>query len=73
MNLMNDINTSDPEIAKAIKDELNRQETGVELIPSENDVSRAVLQAMGSIFTNKYSEGYPHKRYYGGNQFVDIT
>ena len=72
MNLMNDINTSDPEIAKAIKDELNREEEGVELIPSENNVSKAVLQAMGSVFTNKYSEGYSHKRYYGGQEFVDI-
>jgi glycine hydroxymethyltransferase len=68
---MNDINSSDPEIAKAIKNELKRQEEGVELIPSENYVSRAVLQATGSIFTNKYSEGYPRKRYYGGQQFVD--
>jgi glycine hydroxymethyltransferase len=68
---MNDIN-DDPKIAKAIKDELKRQEEGVELIPSENNVSRAVLQAMGSVFTNKYSEGYPHKRYYGGQEFVDV-
>ena len=72
MNLMNDINTSDPEIAKAIKNELKREEEGVELIPSENNVSRAVLQAMGSVFTNKYSEGYPHKRYYGGQMYVDV-
>ena len=69
---MNDINDSDPEIAKAIKNELKREEEGVELIPSENNVSRAVLQAMGSVFTNKYSEGYPHKRYYGGQEFVDV-
>lgn len=72
MNLMNDINKSDPEIAQTIKDELKREEQGVELIPSENNVSRAVLQAMGSVFTNKYSEGYPHKRYYGGQKFVDV-
>ncbi len=71
MNLMNDINSSDPEIAKLILGELKREEEGVELIPSENNVSRAVLQAMGSVFTNKYSEGYPHKRYYGGQHFVD--
>jgi glycine hydroxymethyltransferase len=72
MNLMNDINKSDPKIAEAIKNELKREEEGVELIPSENNVSRAVLQAMGSVFTNKYSEGYPHKRYYGGQEFVDV-
>lgn len=72
MNLMNDIKKSDPKVAKAIKDEIRRIETGVELIPSENDVSKAVLQAMGSVFTNKYSEGYPHKRYYGGQEFVDV-
>ena len=72
MDLMNDINTSDPQIAGAIKNELKREEEGVELIPSENNVSRAVLQAMGSVFTNKYSEGYPHKRYYGGQEFVDV-
>ncbi len=69
---MNDLKKSDPEIAKAIRDEIKRIETGVELIPSENDVSKAVLQAMGSVFTNKYSEGYPHKRYYGGQEFVDV-
>ncbi len=72
MNWMNNINDSDPEIAQAIKNELKREEEGVELIPSENNVSRAVLQAMGSVFTNKYSEGYPHKRYYGGQEFVDV-
>ena len=72
MNLINDINESDPQIAGAIKNELKREEEGVELIPSENNVSKAVLQAMGSVFTNKYSEGYPHKRYYGGQEFVDV-
>ena len=71
MNLMNDINKSDPEIAKLIKAELKREEQGVELIPSENNISRAVMQAMGSVFNNKYSEGYPRKRYYGGQEFVD--
>lgn len=69
---MNDINSSDPEIAEAIRNELKREEEGVELIPSENNVSKAVLQAMGSVFTNKYSEGYPKKRYYGGQEFVDV-
>ena len=72
MKLMNDINASDPEIAQSIKNEIKREEEGVELIPSENNVSKAVLQAMGSVFTNKYSEGYPHKRYYGGQEFVDV-
>ena len=69
---MNDINDSDPEVANLIKKELVRQEEGVELIPSENYTSRAVLQAVGSVFTNKYSEGYPAKRYYGGNEIVDV-
>jgi len=62
---------SDPEIANTIKSELKRQEEGLEMIPSENNVSKPVLQAMGSIFTNKYSEGYPRKRYYGGQENVD--
>jgi len=68
---MNDLKKDDPSVAKTIKSELKRQEEGIELIPSENYVSKAVLQAMASIFTNKYSEGYPHKRYYGGQKFVD--
>lgn len=68
---MTHIKQIDPEIHDLILQELNRIETGVELIPSENFVSRAVLQAMGSIFTNKYSEGYPKRRYYGGQEFVD--
>lgn len=61
----------DSEIAKALEDELNRQRYGLELIPSENFASPAVLEALGSVMNNKYSEGYPHKRYYGGNEFVD--
>ncbi|MFH1848666.1 MAG: serine hydroxymethyltransferase [archaeon] len=61
----------DSQVAKLIDNELGRIRSGVELIPSENFVSVSVLTAMGSVFTNKYSEGYPHKRYYGGNQFVD--
>ncbi|MEA2037200.1 MAG: serine hydroxymethyltransferase [Nanoarchaeota archaeon] len=69
---MDDINKVDFEVAETIKNELKREEEGVELIPSENNVSKAVLQAMGSVFTNKYSEGYPHKRYYGGQEFVDV-
>ncbi|MEO8884288.1 MAG: serine hydroxymethyltransferase, partial [Devosia sp.] len=64
---------SDPEIADAIKLELGRQQHEIELIASENIVSRAVLEAQGSIMTNKYAEGYPGKRYYGGCQFVDIA
>ncbi len=62
---------TDPEIAQAIADEVHRQATGLELIPSENFVSEAVLEAMGSVFTNKYAEGYPGKRYYGGCEFAD--
>lgn len=61
----------DPDIAEIIKLEGRRQATGLELIPSENFVSEAVLQAMGSVLTNKYAEGYPGKRYYGGCEFVD--
>ncbi|MHA1911301.1 MAG: serine hydroxymethyltransferase [Candidatus Kariarchaeaceae archaeon] len=68
---MNDLSKTDPIIADAILRELKRQEEGVELIPSENYTTKAVLQATGSIFTNKYSEGYPKKRYYGGNDIVD--
>ncbi|MBU1120478.1 serine hydroxymethyltransferase [Candidatus Micrarchaeota archaeon] len=64
---------ADAEIAKAIEDEKQRQMDGLELIASENYVSKAVMEAMGSVFTNKYSEGYPHKRYYGGNEFVDVV
>jgi glycine hydroxymethyltransferase len=71
MNLMNEISISDAEVANLIKREIKRQEEGLELIPSENYTSRAVLQAVGSTFTNKYSEGYPKKRYYGGNEIVD--
>jgi glycine hydroxymethyltransferase len=71
MNLMNDILNSDPEVADTLLRELKRQEEGIELIPSENYTYKSVLQAMGSVFTNKYSEGYPKKRYYGGNEIVD--
>ena len=70
-NMMASIEKNDPNILRAIKNEHKRLNDGIELIPSENVVSKAVLQAMASIFTNKYSEGYPHKRYYGGNEFVD--
>jgi glycine hydroxymethyltransferase len=62
---------TDPEIADAIREEVRRQATGLELIPSENFVSEAVLEAMGSVMTNKYAEGYGTKRYYGGCEFVN--
>jgi len=68
-----DLATSDPEVAKAIADELHRQQNQIELIASENIVSRAVLEAQGSILTNKYAEGYPGRRYYGGCEFADVV
>ena len=71
--LMNALRDVDPEIYESILNELDRIENGVELIPSENFVSRAVMQAMSSVFTNKYSEGYPGKRYYGGQVNVDTV
>src|ERR1700726_4141412 len=61
----------DPDIADVLREEGRRQATGLELIPSENFVSEAVLEAMGSVLTNKYAEGYPGKRYYGGCEFAD--
>src|SRR5206468_5681591 len=64
---------ADPEIARAVTDEILRQEGNINLIASENYVSEAVLQAMGSVFTNKYAEGYPGKRYYGGCGFADVV
>src|SRR5881296_1372971 len=63
----------DPELCKAIGDELRRQQDQIELIASENIVSRAVLEAQGSVLTNKYAEGYPGARYYGGCEFVDVA
>jgi glycine hydroxymethyltransferase len=63
----------DPEIANAIDNETRRQHEGLELIASENFVSEAVLEAMGSVFTNKYAEGYPGKRYYGGCEYADVV
>ena len=63
----------DPEVSESIDREIKRQKYGIELIASENIVSRAVLEAQGSILTNKYAEGYPQKRYYGGCMFVDET
>ena len=67
------LSESDPEIARAIANETNRQHEGLELIASENFVSMAVLEAAGSIFTNKYAEGYPGRRYYGGCEFTDVV
>src|SRR5690348_8938557 len=64
---------ADPEIAQAIAHEITRQNSGLELIASENFVSTAVLEAAGSVMTNKYAEGYPGKRYYGGCEFVDVA
>src|SRR4029077_985506 len=64
---------ADPEIADVIAKELGRQRDEIELIASENIVSRAVLEAQGSVLTNKYAEGYPGRRYYGGCEFVDVA
>ena len=64
---------SDPAIAEATKLELGRQRDEIELIASENIVSTAVMEAQGSVMTNKYAEGYPGRRYYGGCQYVDIA
>jgi len=68
-----DLAAADPTISDAIDDEVRRQTNGLELIASENFVSEAVLQAMGTVFTNKYAEGYPGKRYYGGCEFADVV
>lgn len=71
MSLMETLKNADPEIARELDNELNRQRNKLELIASENIVSKAVLEAQGSVLTNKYAEGYPGKRYYGGCEFVD--
>jgi glycine hydroxymethyltransferase len=68
-----DISQADPIVSRAIDDEVRRQTNGLELIASENFVSEAVLQTMGTVFTNKYAEGYPGKRYYGGCEFADVV
>jgi glycine hydroxymethyltransferase len=70
---MDNLYRTDPEIADAIRNETRRQGAQLEMIASENFVSEAVLEAMGSVLTNKYAEGYPGKRYYGGCEFVDVT
>jgi len=67
------LSITDPDLYNSIKLELERQQQHIELIASENIVSKAVLDAQGSIMTNKYAEGYPTKRYYGGCEFVDIA
>src|SRR5689334_20375016 len=71
--LLRSLAEADPEVAEAIRNERARQNDGIELIASENFVSRAVLEAAGSVMTNKYAEGYPGKRYYGGCEFVDVA
>ena len=68
-----EVKNFDAEVAKAMSDELKRQQDHIELIASENIVSKAVMAAMGSILTNKYAEGYPGKRYYGGCEYVDVV
>lgn len=73
MDLLTNLKTVDPEIQKAIDQELSRQRDKLEMIASENIVSTAVMQAQGSILTNKYAEGYPGKRYYGGCEYVDVV
>ena len=73
MNNNSCITEVDPELHTAIANELARQQDRLELIASENLVSRAVLEAAGSVLTNKYAEGYPSKRYYGGCEYVDIA
>ncbi|NCU16301.1 serine hydroxymethyltransferase [Pallidibacillus pasinlerensis] len=70
---MSNIANQDPKLYQAIQDELKRQQTNIELIASENFVSRAVMEAQGSVLTNKYAEGYPGRRYYGGCEFVDVA
>jgi glycine hydroxymethyltransferase len=67
------LSTADPEISAQITNEISRQHDGLEMIASENFVSRAVLEAAGTVFTNKYAEGYPGKRYYGGCEFADVV
>ena len=73
MYSLEEIKLVDPEIAQTIVDEQERQNSHIELIASENWVSKAVMAAMGSVLTNKYAEGYPAKRYYGGCDCVDVV
>jgi glycine hydroxymethyltransferase len=71
--MLHALSDADPEIADAIRRELQRQQSGLELIASENFVSTAILEAVGTVLTNKYAEGYPGKRYYGGCEYVDVV
>ncbi len=71
--MLDNLRQNDPNIAAAIDAELERQRSGLELIASENIVSMSVLETLGTVLTNKYSEGYPGKRYYGGNKFIDVA
>ncbi len=73
MNLLANLASVDPEINEAVNEELNRQRNKLEMIASENIVSKAVMEAQGSVLTNKYAEGYPKKRYYGGCEYVDVV
>ena len=73
MDFIENLKQEDPQIFKAIEDELNRQQNQIELIASENNVSKAVLEAQGSILTNKYAEGYSGRRYYHGCEFIDVV
>ena len=72
-NMARSLAEADPAVERAIEQEINRQHDGLEMIASENFVSRAVLEAAGSVFTNKYAEGYPGKRYYGGCEYADVV
>jgi glycine hydroxymethyltransferase len=71
--MLENIRHKDSEVYEAIRGEISRQENKLELIASENFVSKSVLEAAGSVLTNKYAEGYPNKRYYGGCEFVDVA
>ncbi|MBD9296788.1 MAG: serine hydroxymethyltransferase, partial [Megamonas funiformis] len=73
MDLLKNLDVVDTEIQEAINKELSRQRDKLEMIASENIVSKAVMQAQGSVLTNKYAEGYPGKRYYGGCEYVDVV
>src|SRR5271165_7061677 len=73
IDLSASLGCADPEIAAQVQNEIMRQHEGLEMIASENFVSRAVLEAAGTVFTNKYAEGYPGKRYYGGCEFADVV
>ena len=70
---MNFLPSQDPDVYAAINDEAQRQQEGLELIASENYTSPAVMEAVGSVLTNKYAEGYPGRRYYGGCEFADVV